>query len=146
MMKAMNVDFLDAHDRHWDDAELLFNAKRWANADHLYGLAAECGLKRLMAAFGMKINAATGAPAAKVDWVHVGSGNGQDLWSRYGSYCQGRWATVYALPAQNPFNNWNVAQRYAHQNNFSQGIVDPHREGAEAVYQLIQKAKIGGLI
>ena len=31
----MKADFLDAHNRHWKDAELLFNAKRWANADHL---------------------------------------------------------------------------------------------------------------
>lgn len=142
----MKADFLDAHDRHWKDAELLFNAKRWANADHLYGLAVECGLKRLMAAFGMKINAVTGSPAARVDWVHVGSSNGQDLWARYGAYCQRQWAVTYALPTQNPFNNWDVAQRYAHQNNFSQGFVEPHRQGAEVVYQLIQKAKIGGLI
>jgi len=42
-------DFLDAHERHWEDAELLFGNRRWANADHLYGLAAECGLKALWA-------------------------------------------------------------------------------------------------
>jgi hypothetical protein len=40
----MNADFLDAHYRHWQDAELLFGRGRLANADHLYGLAAECGL------------------------------------------------------------------------------------------------------
>lgn len=51
----MNPDFLDAHDRHWNDAEYLFAALRWANADHLYGLSAECGLKRLMIAFGMPV-------------------------------------------------------------------------------------------
>ncbi len=54
----MPADFLDVHHRHWDDAERLFAAQRWANADHLYGMAAECGLKRLMRAFGMPFDSA----------------------------------------------------------------------------------------
>ena len=45
----MKADFLDAHQRHWDDAEHLLQAQRWANADHLYGFAAECGLKAVVA-------------------------------------------------------------------------------------------------
>ena len=49
----MNTDFLDAHKRHWADAELLYNEDRWANADHLYGMAAECGLKRLILLFAL---------------------------------------------------------------------------------------------
>jgi hypothetical protein len=49
----MQADFLDAHERHWQDAELLLTNQRLANADHLYGMSAECGLKRLMLAFGM---------------------------------------------------------------------------------------------
>ena len=142
----MKADFFDAHGRHWEDAELLFERKRWANADHLYGLAAECGLKRLMVAFGMKTDVTTGSPKAREDKVHMGPSNGQDLWSHYGSYCQGRWATVYALPAQNPFDNWNVDQRYAHNAEFSQAIVGPHRNGAESVHELIRKARREGLI
>nr|VFK54807.1 MAG: hypothetical protein BECKTUN1418F_GA0071002_105616 [Candidatus Kentron sp. TUN]VFK55380.1 MAG: hypothetical protein BECKTUN1418D_GA0071000_103118 [Candidatus Kentron sp. TUN]VFK60455.1 MAG: hypothetical protein BECKTUN1418E_GA0071001_105815 [Candidatus Kentron sp. TUN] len=47
----MNADFFDAHNRHWQDWEQLFASERWANADHLYGMAAECGLKCLMQAF-----------------------------------------------------------------------------------------------
>ena len=30
------ADFVDAHHRHWADAELLFEHDRWANADQLY--------------------------------------------------------------------------------------------------------------
>ncbi|WHF34964.1 hypothetical protein [Aeromonas salmonicida] len=51
----MQADFLDAHARHWDDAESLLQAQRWANADHLYGMAAECGLKQLMRVFMYRI-------------------------------------------------------------------------------------------
>ena len=41
----MKADFLDAHQRHWDDAERLLQAQRWANADHLYGMAADLKVK-----------------------------------------------------------------------------------------------------
>jgi mRNA interferase MazF len=37
--KKMQADFLDAHERHISDADLLSLAQRWANADHLYGIA-----------------------------------------------------------------------------------------------------------
>ena len=42
------ANFVDAHHRHWEDAQLLFRNHRWANADQLYGLCAECGLKAVM--------------------------------------------------------------------------------------------------
>lgn len=42
--------FVDAHRRHWDDAELLLGNARWANADQMYGFSAECGLKAVDAA------------------------------------------------------------------------------------------------
>lgn len=80
----MQADYLDAHDRHWDDAERLFQAQRWANADHLYGMAAECGLKRLMQAFGMPYDTARNRPSQKADREHV---NG--TWARFESYRSG---------------------------------------------------------
>ena len=52
---AFPADFRDAHLRHWQDAELLFEHQRWANADQLYGLSAECGLKAVMRALGMPV-------------------------------------------------------------------------------------------
>jgi len=51
----MPVDFYDACKRHWNDAEHLFDQKRLANADHLFGLAAECALKAVMVALGMTL-------------------------------------------------------------------------------------------
>ena len=43
---AYPADFSDAHVRHWRDAELLYAARCWGNADQLYGFSAECGLRR----------------------------------------------------------------------------------------------------
>ena len=80
----MQADFLDAHERHWYDAELLFTEQRWANADHLYGIAAECGLKRLMVAFGMPFDTVKNRPAELSDRSHADS-----VWARYESYRSG---------------------------------------------------------
>lgn len=44
----MKTDFHNAFSRHATDADLLLNKERWANADHHYGLAAECALKALL--------------------------------------------------------------------------------------------------
>lgn len=137
----MKVDFLDAHRRHWDDAERLFGVERWANADHLYGVAAECGLKRLMLTFGMLVNAG-GDPSDDKDRRHV---NG--LWARYESYRSGYGAsTNYLLPLANPFNNWNVSDRYVHQGGFDQPRAQAHQQGAKLVCEMIARAQLDGLL
>lgn len=136
----MNTDFLDAHQRHWDDAERLFTAQRWANADHLYGVAAECGLKRLMREFGMPVNAA-GSPSEKPDHTHADC-----IWARYGTYLSGIVGAEYGLPDENPFSNWNVSDRYAHQSGFDQLRAMAHQQGARRVCDLIAKARREGLL
>lgn len=138
----MQADFLDAHERHWDDAERLLDAQRWANADHLFGMAAECGLKRLMLAFGMNYDTARDRPSQSADRQHANS-----IWARFESYrCGHHQGAGYALTTPNPFANWDVGQRYAHQSNFDQARVQAHQAGANLIRQLVQKAKREGLI
>ncbi|MFM0518422.1 hypothetical protein PQR08_13400 [Caballeronia jiangsuensis] len=137
----MSTDFLDAHQRHWDDAEHLLAAGRWANADHLYGLSAECGLKRLMIAFGMETNT-TGVPKVKKDKVHV-----DEAWDRYESYRSGHCLGAnYPLPLSNAFDTWNVSQRYDHRMYFDQAVAQAHRAGADTVKNLISQAQQAGVI
>ena len=89
------ADFANAHFRHWEDAEFLFRAGRWANADQLYGLSAECGLKAVMVADGLSVDVA-GSPYRK----HVNR-----LWGIFRAIVQGRrtggW--LHHLPQSNPF-------------------------------------------
>lgn len=97
----MQADFFDAHERHWDDAERLFNAQCWANADQLYALAAECGLKRLMLAFGMPFDTSKDRPDKEQDRKHA-----DGIWARYESYRYGHHrGTGYGLPSSNPFSD-----------------------------------------
>jgi hypothetical protein len=136
----MNTDFLDAHERHWEDAELLKASTRLANADHLYGVSAECGLKRLMEAFGMRIS--SGKPLDRADQVHANR-----IWDRFEAYRSGHvLGPNYVLPSVNPFAVWDVNQRYVSRSCFAEAVVEEHRQGAEVVKKLIEKARMGGTI
>ena len=78
------ADFADAHFRHWKDAESLFDHDRWANADHLYGLSAECGLKAVMKKLGMDDDD-QGAPMEREHRKHI-----DKLWPVYIDFVEHR--------------------------------------------------------
>ncbi len=138
----MQTDFHDAHERHWDDAERLHQAQRWANADHLYGMAAECGLKRLMLHFGMRWDGVKDRPTEAEDRKHA-----NEIWSRFETYRSGHLQGAgYMLPSGEPFQNWDVNQRYAHQSNFDQIRAQAHQRGAKEVRDLVKRAQRDGLI
>lgn len=138
----MKADFLDAHERHWDDAESLFATGRFANADHLYGLAAECGLKRLMQAFGMPLDPTNVKPVETKDRAHA-----DKIWARFESYRSGHSnGAAYVLPDRDPFFDWDISDRYAHQSNFDQQRAKGHQVGAAAVCELVKRAQREGLL
>lgn len=137
----MNADFLDAHHRHWQDAEQLFQSKRWANSDHLFGMAAECGLKCLMLAFGMPFDTVKDRPANEADRKHA-----DGIWARFESYRSGHAQGAGYMLLADPFADWHVAQRYAHQSKFDQARANGHRVGADVVNQLVRQAQREGLI
>ncbi len=138
----MRADFQDATGRHWTDAESLRATARWANADHLYGLSAECALKCLMMAFGMPLDPTDGSPARLNDRKHA-----NDLWTRYDAYRTGRPAgPAYALPTPNPFQHWAVGQRYAAESAFDAARVLGHRQGADTARALVAQARRDGIL
>lgn len=137
----MRADFFDAHERHWLDADKLLVDGRLANADHLLGMAAECGLKCLMQKFGMQLRSSDGAPEDKKDKTHI-----DKIWDRYGTYQSGRLGASYPLDSPNPFTDWDVAQRYAHQGQFDESRITAHRHGTEQIHTLINKARMDGLL
>lgn len=137
---AMATDFLSAQRRHWQDAELLFANSRWANADQLYGFSAECGLKRLMMAFRMKVDS-SGKPTEKPDRKHI-----DEIWSRYETYRQGVPGAMYKLPGSNPFIDWHVSQRYDSDAGVDKSRVEPHQNGARVIQGLVKQAEVAGLL
>lgn len=137
----MSTDFLDAHKRHMLDGETLFHASRIANADQLFGVAVECGLKRLMIRFGMVVKP-DGSPTERDDRQHANK-----LWSRYETY-RSAYSNAYAyiLPSQNPYEDWSIEQRYVDSADILLSTVEKHREAANKVAALVKKAQLEGVI
>ncbi|MCY3845234.1 MAG: SAM-dependent methyltransferase [Acidobacteria bacterium] len=112
-----------------DDAELLFEHRRWAAADQLYGFSAECGLKAVMRAHGVSV-------AKK----HV-----QDFWPIFEAFLQGPSGARYLslLPGGAPFADWSHHDRYAHGRHFDEAIVERHRAAARGIRGLVALAPPG---
>lgn len=137
----MPLDYRDAAHRHWEDAEHLFDGSRWANADHLYGLAAECALKAVMLRLGMRLHP-SGRPEDPYA-VHI-----DRLWSQFSVFASGRGGHRYAVHISghsNPFWDWDIGQRYHHRSYCTRQRVEKHREGAEVARRALTKAILDGL-
>lgn len=136
------IDYCDAHQRHWEDAEFLFEHKRLANADHLYGLSAECALKAIMVQMGLTPDPLGDLPE-RTYRVHI-----NELWGRFLAWVQGRPFDRYAasLPQSNPFHDWSVAQRYANRAEYQEDSVENHRRAASSVKAAMARAKQDGIV
>jgi len=136
------ADFGDAHCRHWEDAELLRDNNRWANADQLYGFSAECGLKAVMRALGMPVDQ-IGAPTEGQHRQHV-----HKLWPIFESFAQGRDGARFAamLPDGKPFAGWSHHDRYADRKHFGPAGVDAHRDAAAQVSNMVKRARQDGVL
>ena len=50
------------------------------------------------------------------------------------------------LGSSNPFNDWDVNQRYANEANFNQALANNHRIGWEQAQMIVSQAKLDGLL
>lgn len=137
----MPVDFCDAAQRHWEDAGYLLEDARLANADHLFGLSAECALKAIMLALGMTLRP-EGAPADRQHRVHI-----NQLWNEFVSFANERNGAHYASPLSavpNPFMNWDVNQRYNNRADVTPRVAEDHHQAARTVKQVFDQAVLNG--
>lgn len=143
----MNVDFKNAASRHYRDGELLYQNSRWANADQLYGLSAECVFKRIIVGLDP-----SGADPETGDFKnksphrkHFDKNSQKDLWNYFSVTFSGRLAH-HALPNTNGFSDWDIFQRYVHECHFDQQRVDSHRMATIALQNLLQELFTDGVI
>ena len=134
----MQPDFYNAFCRHASDADLLLECKRWANADHLYGIAAECALKALLQIQGISF-AENCTSSDRKYWVHINK-----LWDKYLSFMQTRDACE--ISDTNPFQNWDIAQRYAHEDDITEQTDREHCAAVDELRTVIEKARINGVL
>ncbi len=139
----MSPDYCDAAQRHWEDADRLLTDARLANADHLFGLSAECSLKAVMLPLGMKLRT-SGKPE---DDRH---GHIDRLWDEFDAFVTNRRGARYAAilaPHANPFfSNWKVDQRYDARSTFIQSTVNEHRLGAKLAKTCLDTALLDGIV
>lgn len=137
----MPIDFRDAAERHWEDAQYLMADTRTANADHLYGLSAECALKAVMLALGMALRP-DGAPDYRRHRVHI-----NQLWNEFVSFANSRNGARYAsrlAHVANPFMDWDVNQRYNHRTGITPAVAASHEQGAHTAKQILDSAVLNG--
>ena len=136
------ADFVDAHHRHWADAEFLFEHARWANADQLYGFSAECGLKAVMKACGMPVEGAIGIPTGKYR-EHL-----PKIWPIFQNFVDAREYAQYLdqLVSGEPFADWSHHDRYAHGGYCRKTDVETHRNADDAVGNIVESARQNGFL
>lgn len=140
----MKTDFKNAYDRHQKDANSLFDNRRYANADHLYGLAAECALKAVMVGLAPTLVDKNSDFLNQADKIHI-----DKLWNHFRFFLQGRSASSYLahVPGSNPFNKWTVNSRYANQKIFIKSNVLPHRQAVNgSIANLVADARAKGIL
>lgn len=137
----MSTNFYDAFSRHDADADLLLKNGRWANADHHYGLDAECALKALLLQQGIPSNngdISSGKPYRPYR-THINV-----LWNSYQSFMQKR--SAYTIPANNPFQDWDIAQRYASKTDITEQATRNHAAAVGTLKQIIRQAVLDGVL
>jgi len=135
-------EYRDAAERHWEDAETLLERERLANADHLFGLSAECALKAVMRGLGMRLR--DGKPEKPEHRRHINK-----LWDEFLSFANGRNGARYAARIQsdaNPFADWSTDQRYWPRSCFTRQHVGGHKSAAQNAMRMLEDAFRDGLV
>jgi len=137
----MSVDFRDAAERHYEDAEFLLGDVRLANADHLFGLSAECALKAVMHSLGMPLRP-DGGPADRQHRVHI-----NQLWNEFITFAHQRSGAHYEsrmTGGLNPFDDWEINQRYNHRSSITRELAEKHQQAAMTAKQVLETAVLNG--
>ena len=132
------ADFENAHCRHMDDADTLYARNRFANADHLYGLGAECGLKAVMLERGILSLDDSGRPESKRYRRHI-----DELWPEFLLADHREWTRdMRRVAERNPFADWSVSDGYANGRCFDEATASRRRKAAEVVARMVEAAAV----
>lgn len=140
-------DFKAAARRHGRDARYLLDDRRWPNADHLAGLAAECGLKAILQGWlGASLNVKdilVWGPSGKELRFHVNK-----LWAELPLILSGRSGPALAalVAGSAPFATWDVADRYSGDNAITEQDARGHVSKAEEIVRVLNQAELTGAV
>ena len=121
----MPEDYAIAATRHFRDAVLLEQNRRLANADQLFGFAAECAIKRALVELPGFLAGGRLAPAYHKHVNHLwDSVQVQGIHKRYPNLLR----VLKGLPQ--PFSDWSTDQRYGPDGLVEGAALKRHRQAA----------------
>jgi hypothetical protein len=141
------VSYEHAARRHLTDAETLLDQGRLANAGQLYGFAAECGLKAMLIACGVELDAYGGLPRQNKFYQHMPA-----LFDRVASngylIPDGPQAVRYmaSMPNLAKFQHWSVDHRYWGDAALPLRLVPDWQSAAKEVTNMLDQAKQDGVL
>ncbi|GAA3362790.1 hypothetical protein [Saccharopolyspora gregorii] len=138
--------FAEAAVRHYQDALLLRERQRLANADHLAGISAECALKAIFIGhLGGVIQDDLPKNPAKPKRTY---GHLPGLWHELSLVVAGRTGGAFhqAISAANPFEHWKVFERYSDGAHTDAARADAHLAEAQKILFLHEQAQINGVL
>ena len=143
------VDYCQAAKRHFTDAELLMDSMRHANAGHLYGFVAECGIKSLLIWNGYTADPVTGEIDKEKKLEKNFRTHADDLVSKINmihTFLDGRGAAKYLamIPNVGCFSNWHTAHRYYIESALPSSVSD-WRDAAREVMNMLDAAMLDGV-
>jgi hypothetical protein len=138
-MNVVPPNFRMAAERTYRDAAHLEDGKRLANADHLYGLAAECALKAILV--GLGVIPPSGPPPKDFWRKHIDM-----VWSQYSACVSGQGHSSYLVASANPFAGWKADHRYEDDALFTSVRLRKHSAGALEAGLVLEQAILDGVV
>lgn len=140
-----SINFHSAARRHYDDAELLLENTREANAGHLYGFVAECGIKALLVASGLPSD-----PAGDIPQNNQFRRHADQLANDVNSiqlFVQNRSGAKYSAQVSQivAFSDWSTNHRY-YDDSALPSSTAKWRSAAHQVMMMLDQAKFDGVI
>lgn len=128
----IKIDFSASAKRHYQDAGLLEDNSRLANAGQLYGFCAECGIKALLLSLGYP-TAADGSPIdrrehrmqnSSIPYVREHINKLTEIKNELDTYASGRSGAKYLalIPNIHFFSDWSVDHRYYDQHQIPSSL------------------------
>jgi hypothetical protein len=117
-------NYADAALRHWKDAQLLERENCVENADHHYGIAAECAIKKVLVGLPAFSNSGVLTESYK-EHINIlwGKVNHQSLQKSYPNL-------LARLKERNSFSDWEIGQRYSADGSISKVAMELHKKSA----------------
>lgn len=137
---AKLVDFHQAARRHFNDAELLLSQTRQANAGHLYGFAAECGVKALLVWKGYPSDPVSGDIEKKPNKFRVHIHELTKNINMVYTFLDGRGAAKYLamIPSIGDFSDWKTDHRYYIESELPPSVLNWRNASREIMHMLDQ--------